>query len=138
MNIVELYDYIKEVCDTIPLINSYYNESVYDCWNNKEVKYGSLVFVVKSVRNNNNTFIYDCVVYYGDRILEDRSNVADVQSDAVNVIKSVLGVLNNTNEEVNVTYPFTTTLFEQKFVDELAGGYADVSIATYGIGECGY
>lgn len=136
MNIVQLYEYIKQYALTIPIVKSYYNTSVYECWNNQEVKYGSVVFAVKSVREQNSIAKFDCVLYYGDRLNENKSNRDSIQSDAIGVINNIVSRLNCSNNIEYVTYPVQSTIFEQKFADELAGAYANLTIDLQSTGDC--
>ena len=136
MNIVQLYEYIKQYALTIPIVKSYYNTSVYECWNNQEVKYGSVVFAVKSVREQNSIAKFDCVLYYGDRLNENKSNRDSIQSDAIGVINNIVNRLNCSNNIEYVTYPVQSTIFEQKFADELAGAYANLTIDLQSTGDC--
>ena len=136
MNIVQLYDYIKQYALTIPIVKSYYNTSVYECWNNQNVKYGSVVFVVKSVREQNSIAKFDCVLYYGDRLNDNKTNRDAIQSDAIGVINNIVSRLNCSDNIEFVTYPVQSTIFEQKFADELAGAYANLTIDLQSTGDC--
>lgn len=136
MTLVNLYEYIKQYALTIPIVKSYYNTSVYECWNNQEVKYGSVVFAVKSVREQNSIAKFDCVLYYGDRLNENKSNRDSIQSDAIGVINNIVNRLNCSNNIEYVTYPVQSTIFEQKFADELAGAYANLTIDLQSTGDC--
>ena len=136
MNIVQLYDYIKQYALTIPIVKSYYNTSVYECWNNQNVKYGSVVFAVKSVREQNSIAKFDCVLYYGDRLNDNKTNRDAIQSDAIGVINNIINRLNCSDNIEFVTYPVQSTIFEQKFADELAGAYANITIDLQSTGDC--
>ena len=136
MTLPQLYEYIKQYALTIPIVKSYYNTSVYECWNNQEVKYGSVVFAVKSVREQNSIAKFDCVLYYGDRLNENKSNRDSIQSDAIGVINNIVNRLNCSNNIEYVTYPVQSTIFEQKFADELAGAYANLTIDLQSTGDC--
>lgn len=135
MNIIALYEHIKQYALTIPIVNSYYNTSVYECWNNPNVKYGSVVFAVKSVREQNSISKYECVIYYGDRLNDNKSNRDAIQSDAVGVINNIINRLNSSNLIEFVTYPVQSVIFEQKFSDELAGAYANITIDLQATGD---
>lgn len=136
MNVVQLYDYIKQIALTIPIVHSYSNQSPYDFWNTEEVKYGSVVFAVKGVKTQNNIAKYECVLYYGDRLNESGSNRDSIQSDAIGVLESIVSRLNCSERIEFVTYPIQSTLFEQKFADNLAGAYANLSIDLPTTGSC--
>lgn len=136
MNIVQLYDYIGQIAQTIPIVHSYSNQTPYEYWNTQEVKYGSVIFAVKTVRTQNNIAKFDCVLYYGDRLNETGSNRDSVQSDAIGVLDSIVSRLNCSERVEYVTYPFQTTLFEQKFADNLAGAYTNITIDLPATGNC--
>lgn len=136
MNLVNLYEYIKQIALSIPIVKSYYNTSVYECWDNQEVKYGSVAFVVKSTRKQNGISRFDCVLYYGDRLNENRSNRDSIQSDAIGVINNIINRLNCSSNIEYVTTPVQAIIFEQQFADELAGAYANLTIDLQSNGDC--
>lgn len=139
MNIVQLYDYIGQVAKTIPLVHSYSNQTPYEFWNTDSVKYGSVIFAVKSASVRNNVVSYECIIYYGDRLNDSGLNRESVQTDAVNVIESITSFLNCSDRIEFVTQPINCTLFEQQFADNLAGAYANIVIETEaGVGCCDY
>ena len=135
MNTVNLYRYIKSITDQMPLVHSYSNKSVYDYWNTEEVKYGSVVFSVKSVSAREDTTSYNGILYFGDRLLEDRSNVEDIYADATTTLQTILNTLAE-SDVVEVSYPVSITYFEQEFADQLAGAYADVNLIVRGDVGC--
>lgn len=136
MSLPQLYDYIGQIAQTIPIVHSYSNQTPYEYWNTQEVKYGSVIFAVKTVRTQNNIAKFDCVLYYGDRLNETGSNRDSVQSDAIGVLDSIVSRLNCSDRVEYVTYPFQTTLFEQKFADNLAGAYTNITIDLPATGNC--
>ena len=136
MNKVQLNNYVRTLAIQSPLIHSFYTDSVYECWNTKEVEYGSLAFCIKEARESNHTTTYSAIIYYGDRLNEDRSNVDAIQSDAVLVLQSLVSIINNSEQNIEVSYPVSYQLFEQKFNDELAGAYANIQIVVEGYNEC--
>jgi hypothetical protein len=93
MNIVELNNLVRKISLACPLVNSYYNESVYECWNTKEVKYGSVVMDVTNVSTNTATSTYQCLFYYGDRLTESKTNKNSVRTDAITVLDSIISKL---------------------------------------------
>lgn len=138
MNIVQLNNFIKKIVDCTETVNSFYTDSVYECWNGKEdVQYGSVAFCITDTSMNNNTMSYSAILYYGDRLLEDKSNRDDVWTSANEVIQSIIGTINGLDGNVTVSYPYQIKMFEQKFADYLAGGYAQLTITVEGVGECG-
>ena len=137
MNIVQLNNFIEKIVSCTEVVKSFYTDSVYECWNAEEVKYGSISFCITKTQMRERTMTYDAIIYYGDRLLEDKSNRNAIWSDATQVIQSIIGTVNSVDGEITISYPYNLTLFEQKFADELAGAYAEISIEVEGIGECG-
>ena len=136
MNVNILNKLIEGISKQIPLVNSFYTKSPYESWNVRECKYGSVSFVVTKVNTRESNTTYDAIIYYGDRMLEDFSNRDSIFSDAATVIQTIVGALNTADEYLEVSYPVSITLFEQSFEESLAGGYANISISTEGMGEC--
>ena len=137
MNINILNKVIKGISEQIPLVNSFYTQTPYESWNVAEVKYGSVSFVVTETTTNEQTTTYSGMLYYADRLTEDKSNLDSVHSDAATVIQTIVGALNQSDDEyILVDYPVGITLFEQSFCDNLAGGYANISINVEAMGEC--
>ena len=137
MNIVQLNNFIEKIVSCTETVKSFYTNSVYECWNAEEVKYGSISFCITKTQMRERTMTYDAIIYYGDRLLEDKSNRNAIWSDATQVIQSIIGTVNGIDGEITISYPYNLTLFEQKFADELAGAYAEISIEVEGIGDCG-
>ena len=137
MNIVQLNNFIEKIVSCTEIVKSFYTDSVYECWNAEEVKYGSISFCITKTQMRERTMTYTAMIYYGDRLMEDKSNRNAIWSDASQVIQSIIGTVNGLDGEITISYPYDLTLFEQKFADELAGAYAEIDIEVEGIGECG-
>lgn len=136
MNIVELTNTIKEVGLSQTPIKSVYSGDVYENWNHGEVNYGSLNFGLQSISYNGNLCTYTYIFYYGDRLLQDKSNVGEIYTDGVNAIQAVVNILND-SYAVDIPEIVSYTPFEQQFMDYLAGVYATVEITTNSeIGLC--
>ena len=122
---VELIKHIKEVAASLAMVQSVYSEDVYINWNSAEARFASVNVAVETVTRNSNNAEYGVVLYYADRLLQDKSNSEAVYTDAVNVLQSIL---NNLDEDLEVVYPVQYTPFSQKFADYLAGAYCRVTI----------
>jgi len=140
MNTRQLIDYIHSVVDSIEIVHSFSDTDPYTFWNSQEVKYGSVVFAVKGYTILNGVTRYQCVLYYGDRLLEDESNVNDLYTDTQMVINHILKNIDFSDGTLQVTTNTpSVTFFTQGFLDKLAGGYCNFSIDTDdSLGACGY
>ena len=136
MNVIELINKIKEVALSQETVNSVYDGDVYTNWNSAEVKYASVNIGLQEISNDGNFTTYSVVLYYGDRLLQDKKNVNAVWTDGTNTLQSIVNIL-NTIDMIDITEPITYIPFEQQFMDYLAGVYATVNIITdSSIGDC--
>lgn len=129
MNVNELINRIYEIALSQQTVMSVYNGDVYENWNKAEANYGSFNIGLRNITYNGNFATYSFILYYGDRLLQDKRNNNSIYTDGVNVIQSVINILKQTGEAdipENVIY----TPFEQKFMDYLAGVYAEVEITV--------
>ena len=140
MNTRELVQYIKTIADNIPIVMSFNDTDPYTYWNSQEVKYGSVVFAVKGYNQLNGVTRYNCVIYYGDRVLKDESNVNNIYTDAQTTINTIITNVELADGTVTVVSGSPAiTFFRQRFLDELAGGYCNFTIeADDAVGACGY
>ena len=90
MNTRELVQYIKTIADNIPIVMSFNDTDPYTYWNSQEVKYGSVIFAVKGYNQLSGVTRYNCVIYYGDRVLKDESNVNNIYTDAQTTINTII------------------------------------------------
>ena len=140
MNTRQLIKYINDITNTIPIVHSFNDVDPYTYWNSQEVKYGSVIFAVKGYNQSNGVTRYNCVVYYGDRVLKDESNVNNIYTDAQTTINTIISNVELSDGTITVVSGSPSiTFFRQRFLDELAGGYCNFTIeADDAIGACGY
>ena len=140
MNTRELIHYINTIADNIPIVKSFNDTDPYTYWNSQEVKYGSVVFAVKGYNQLSGVTRYNCVIYYGDRVLKDESNVNNIYTDAQTTINTIITNVELADGTVTVVSGSPAiTFFRQRFLDELAGGYCNFTIeADDAVGACGY
>lgn len=129
MNTIEIINKIKEVALSQATVSSVYDGDVYTNWDSAEVKFASVNVGIQEISNDNNLTTYSVVLYYGDRLLQDKKNVNSIYTDGVNTLQSIVNIL-NTLDMVDIQEPITFIPFEQKFMDYLAGVYAQVNITT--------
>jgi hypothetical protein len=128
MNVNEIIYKISEVALSQEPVKSVYNGDVYENWNSAEVNYGSFNIGLQNVTYQGNFCIYTFVLYYGDRLGQDKKNLNSIITDGVNTIQSVVNILNQLDMDIPEQINYTP--FEQKFMDYLAGVYATVEITT--------
>lgn len=129
MNQIELINKIKDIAIQMNTCNSVFDGSVYDNWNTGEIKYGSINIGIESITCNEQLCTYNIILYYGDRLLQDKSNSNAIITDGLNTLQSIVNVLNNMSD-IDINEPIVYTPFEQTFSDFLAGVYCRVNILT--------
>lgn len=134
MNYVQLIEHIKKIATSLSTVKSFSNGDVYTNWNASEIKYGAFNIGLKGANRTDNTIRYNVVFYYGDRLLQDNSNMNEIWVDGINTIQHVL---NNMSDDIAYTTPIEYVPFEQSFADHLAGVYARINLeCTFDLGDC--
>ena len=82
--------YIKTIADNIPIVMSFNDTDPYTYWNSQEVKYGSVIFAVRGSTQVGAVNRYNCIIYYGDRVLKDESNGNNIYTDAQTTINTII------------------------------------------------
>lgn len=127
MNVNEIINRIRTIAIQQPGVYSVYDGDVYESWNSAEAKYGSVNIGLQNVTYDSNLVTYTVVLYYGDRLLQDKRNVNSIYTDGVRILQSTINTLNQMDNVDISTTPIYTP-FEQKFMDYLAGVYTTIDI----------
>lgn len=78
---------------------------------------------------DNSLVSYQFILYYVDRLTEDRKNEIDIQSTGVSTLRNIIQTL---DDEGVFASSYSLQTFNQKFVDECAGVFATV---TFQVGD---
>lgn len=140
MRLREVINNLLTTAQTLPMVKRAERGDVYVNWNAQSGEYGAFNVDIESLGQDGMFTTANVVMYYGDRLTPDRANEIDLQEDGLNVIQSIINLVQNDADENSVYLSFdnyTATPFTQQFSDELAGVYARVAI-TYknNIGNC--
>lgn len=114
------------------IINDIYRENAF-----ANVDYGVVAIIQNEHSVGDNIVTYNLTLVYVDRLAKDGSNELDIQSDGMltltNIINAFVGEVDDASIEGDVTF----TAYNQRFVDDCAGVYADVAISvTSNMGIC--
>lgn len=114
------------------IINDIYRENTF-----ANVDYGVVAIIQNEHSVGDNIVTYNLTLVYVDRLAKDGSNELDIQSDGMltltNIINAFVGEVDDASIEGDVTF----TAYNQRFVDDCAGVYADVAISvTSNMGIC--
>ena len=72
---------------------------------------------------------YVVTLFYIDLLNRDRSNKVNIQSDALETLKTIVNSFIQSNSWM-VTLPISYKIFTEKFTDETAGAYVTLRIKT--------
>lgn len=127
MNIRNFYDKVKQYALNSKTVESFYELSPYETWNSLNINYSSFNCNINYIRRTGNFDIVNCTLYYGNKLLNDSSNVFQVQSDGFRVIMNVVNHLKE-DYEIEDFEDIQVHPFFQQFSDVLAGCYADLNV----------
>lgn len=128
MTLYNLIDILKKIAIQQPNIRTAEEGSVYDIMNaNPSVKYNAFVISQQNHRKSEQFAYYTFNLFVVDRLVDDlESNRTQAQSMAIETLSNIIYTLENVYDvEIESDMNFTT--FTQKFKDECAGAYLQVT-----------
>jgi len=130
MTLSNLINQIKTLSESHPMIKTFGEGDIYDYVDNGgEIQYPVLWVVVQPSNYNRGSMSYNLLMLFADLLIEDKSNVLQLQSDQLQVAldfiaKFKLDKAYNFNVADNVSIEF----FEERFDDFTAGVTAQIQI----------
>lgn len=129
MTLIEVIKAIEAVASNQPAIGMIVENDVFRLNTLKSAKYGVFAFVQgqhsADVQSDLITFNFN--FFYVDRLTDGDANQLEIQSTGVEVLSNIINTLYNDGMEIT-SYNFTS--FNQRFTDECAGVYTNVSISV--------
>ena len=136
MNVNNILRTIKNIAASVKTVRSAYDGDVYTIWNTNEVNYASFVVAISAAGKQENLRTYNLVLYYGDRLMQDGKNKNSIWDDALNTLQSIINKINSL-DNFEVDQDYSIRFFEQKFLDDLAGGFVEITLqAEDDLGTC--
>lgn len=128
MTITELYELVGQYSLAATGVASYYPRSPFIAWQEREVDYTSVSFVVENMTERDDCFEVDAIIYAGDRLMQDGSNFITIQDETAAILRTVINGLRNDDQIVDVQSDYTIEFFSQRLSDYLAGCWARIVI----------
>ena len=127
MTLLELIQVIESVAGQQPSINEIVENDVFRLNEKADAKYGVFAFVQgqHTTSIDTNVISYSFTFFYVDRLLNDRSNQIEIQSVGVQTLDNIIRTLDEAGIYVSQTWTFQ--VFNQRFVDECAGVFCNVT-----------
>lgn len=130
MNLKNVVDIINHVSMTQPNVRQFGEGSVYDLNSNPSNKYANIVLTQREHTETEQTFIFNFVIFYVDRLVDDlESNKLQIQSHGIEVLSNIFKTLEQDYDfEI---FEKIYTPWTQRFTDECCGVYVNVRIEVY-------
>lgn len=128
MTLLQLIKAIEGIAKEQPSIKQIIQNDVFRLNALPDAKYGVFAWVqgLHSTNIDSATMNYQFTFYYVDRLNEDHSNQIEVQSVGIQTLDNIIREMDARGIYVNNTYTMRT--FNQRFIDECAGVFCNVSI----------
>lgn len=136
MTLIQLIRIIEEVATHQPNVNMIVKNDIFRMNTAPSLRYG--VFAWTQGQHSgviaSGMVTYQLTLFYVDRLTEDRSNMLEVQSVGCLTLGNILRTLENYDIEVG---DYSLQPFNQRFTDECAGVFANVSLTVPDFSLCG-
>lgn len=136
MTLEQVIRVIEQVAQSQPAVNTIIENDIYKLNALPSVKYGVFAFLQgqHSAAVEDDTVTYSFTLFYVDRLTADKGNQINVQSTGVQVLNNIIRALSERNIWADGVYTFQP--FNQRFADECAGVYVNVSFNVEFDGIC--
>ena len=134
MTLSQLIQTIERVASMQPSINMIVQQDVFRINSAPSLKYGVFAWTQGQHSGSiNGMQTYTFSLFYVDRLKEDLSNQIEIQSVGCETIGNILRALDEYDVEVG---NYTIQTFNQRFTDECAGVFCNVSLSVMPITRC--
>ena len=128
MTLKEAIKVIEEVASRQPSINMIVENDVFRLNAKADARYGVFAWLQgqHSTSIDSNTISLQFTFFYVDRLTEDKGNQIEIQSVGIQTLDNILRKLDDLGMWVSNNYTFQA--FNQRFLDECAGVFTNVTI----------
>ena len=128
MTLKEAIKVIEEVASRQPSINMIVENDVFRLNAKADARYGVFAWLQgqHSTSIDSNTLSLQFTFFYVDRLTEDKGNQLEIQSVGIQTLDNILRKLDELGLWVSNNYTFQA--FNQRFLDECAGVFTNVTI----------
>ena len=134
MTLSQLIQTIERVASLQPSINMIVQQDVFRINSAPSLKYGVFAWTLgQHSVSINGMSAYSFSLLYVDRLKEDQSNQIEIKSVGCEPIGNILRMLDEYDVEVS---NYTLQTFNQRFTDECAGVFCNVTLSVLPISSC--
>lgn len=119
-----------------PSVNMIVQNDVFRLNACKDARYGVFAWTqgTHSTGIDDNMIRYQFTLFYVDRLTDDKTNQIEIQSVGIETIDNILKEMDQRGLFVDGSYSFQT--FNQRFLDECAGVFCNVTISVPAASLC--
>ena len=130
MTLSELIKTLEIIASNQPSIKMVVENDVFRLNNKADARYGVFAFVQgqHSTSIDSSVITYAFTLFYVDRLKNDRSNQIEIQSVGIQTLDNIIRALDDLGIYSEQTYTFQ--VFNQRFLDECAGVFCQVSLSV--------
>lgn len=123
--IQEIIERLGEIAKSQPSVHAVAEGNIYDLLNSggEVEKYAAVIFFVDNVVIEDGRCEANMVMYYVDRLTQDRKNRLEIQDTAIATLHNIIASLDS-DYDITETY----TPFTERFTDVCAGAYVRLTL----------
>lgn len=128
MNLQQVIKAFEVVASQQPSVNMIVQNDIFRLNSVTDARYGVFGWTQgqHSSSLDSSMFTFSFTFFYVDRLMDDMSNQIEVQSVGIQTLDNILKKLDDLDIYVSSTYTFQT--FNQRFLDECAGVFCNVTL----------
>lgn len=131
---MQLINLFEKVAQQQPSINMIVQQDVFRMNSAPSLKYGVFAWTQGQHSGSiNGMSTFSFTLFYVDRLKEDQSNQIEIQSVGCDTLSNILRLLDEHDVEVG---NYTMQTFNQRFTDECAGVFCNVTLSVLPTTSC--
>lgn len=136
MTLIQVIKAFEAIASSQPSVNMIVRNDIFRLNACSDARYGVFGWTqgIHSTGVDANTITYNFTFFYVDRLTEDRSNQIEVQSVGIETLDNIIRDMDAKGLYVDSNYTMQT--FNQRFLDECAGVFCNVSISVPAASLC--
>lgn len=136
MTLQQVIKAFEIVASAQPSVNMIVQNDIFRLNSLSDVRYGVFGWTQGQHTSSidSSLFSYSFTFFYVDKLKDDRSNEVEVQSVGIQTLNNILRKLDESGVFMSSTYSFQT--FNQRFLDECAGVFCNVTLQVPVIDNC--
>ena len=136
MTLLQVIKAFEAIASNQPSVNMIVQNDIFRLNACSNARYGVFGWTqgIHSTCVDSNTISYQFTFFYVDRLTEDRSNQIEVQSVGIETLDNIIRDMDAKGLHVDSNYTMQT--FNQRFLDECAGVFCNVSISVPAASLC--